>query len=195
MIERHPDGRYGSTSIGKVVLSLLPSFELLRDERDYFRTHDASDLPLMFVERMGELIEHKRLDHIDDALKFQQRVVKESESFVWFMSDQPVGHSLHEDHSHFSQDTTLRIILPKNVDTEEFRSARSTMGSRLEIGLLDEVKLVLAMNEKTAAFGLPTLDGRPDYSRGFFGDNSSFQGWCRDLFSYYWERSIKKYPH
>ena len=55
------------------------------------------------------------------------------------------------------------------------------MGSRFEVGLLDDVKLVVAMNEKTAAFGLPTLDGRPDYSRGFVGDTPGFHGWCRDL--------------
>ncbi len=66
------------------------------------------------------------------------------------------------------------------------------MGSRFEIGLLDDVKILLAMNERLAAFALPTLDGRPDYSRGFIGENPEFQGWCRDLFSYYWEKSTKK---
>jgi predicted transcriptional regulator len=79
----------------------------------------------------------------------------------------------------------LRIILPRTVGTEEFRSARKTIGSRIEVGLLEEVKLVLAINERSAGFGLPTLDGRPDYSRGFIGNDPTFQGWCRDLFSYY----------
>ena len=194
LIERHPDGKYGPTAVGKVALSLLPSFRLLHDERDYFKTHDSSSLPRMFIERIGELMEHKRLDHIDDALKFQQRVVKESGQFVWFMSDQPVGHSMHADHSHFSPDTTLRIILPETVDTEVFRSARNAMGSRFEIGFVESVKTVIAMNEKIAAVALPTLDGRPDYSRGFVGDDTSFHGWCRDLFCYYWDKSVKKYP-
>jgi len=194
LIEKHPDGKYGVTAVGKVALALLPSFELLQKERDYFATHDVSYLPESFIERMGELSEHQRLDHIDDALKFQQRVVKESEKFVWFMSDQPVGHTLRADHSHFSPNTQLRIILPKSVDTEVFRSARSAMESRLEVGLVDDVRLVIAMNEKYAAFGLPTLDGRSDYSRGFIGVSPTFHGWCRDLFSYYWQKAIKKYP-
>jgi len=194
LVERHPDGRYGLTPVGKVALRLVPSFRLLHDERDYFSTHDSSALPLMFVERIGELVEHKRLDHIADALNLQDRIVKESERFVWFMSDQPVGHSQRPDHSHFSQNTTLRVILPKKADTGGFRSAKNVMGSRFEVGLLDDVKLVIAMNEKTAAFTLPTLDGRSDYGRGFVGDAPSFHGWCRDLFSYYWEKSLKKYP-
>ena len=151
-------------------------------------------LPLPFIERMGEVLEHKEINHINETLDFQQRVVKESENFVWFMSDQPVGHSLHESHSHFSPNTSLRIILPKSVDTGVFQDAKRGMGSRLEIGLVDEVKVVVAMNEKIAAFSLPTLDGRSDYSRGFIGNSPNFQTWCRDLFSYFWEKSQKKYP-
>jgi predicted transcriptional regulator len=194
LLEKHPDGKYGLTTLGKVSLTLLPAFVLLHEEREYFASHDASSLPSEFVERIGELLDHKRVDHIDDALKFQQRVVKESERFAWFMSDQPVGHSMHPEHTHFSLQTHLRIILPKTVDTDVFRSARNTMGSRLQIGLLDDVKIVVAMNEKIAAMGLPTFDRRIDYSRGLSGDTPTFHGWCADLFSYYWEKAVKKYP-
>jgi predicted transcriptional regulator len=67
----------------------------------------------------------------------------------------------------------------------------ATMGSRFEVGMVDEVRVVIAMNEKTAAVGLPTLDGRIDYSRGLLGDTPSFHEWCRDLFSHYWERADK----
>lgn len=183
----------GPRRLGRFALSLLPSFEMLRDESAYFGTHDVSSLPPAFLERMGELLEHRRLDHIDDVLQFQHAVVKESEKFVWFMSDQPVGHSLRADHSHFSPQTTLRMILPKSTDMASFRRAKIAMGSRLEIGLLDEVRLVLAMNEKAAAFGLPGRDGRPDYNRGLKGNTASFLAWCQDLFSYYWERSAKRY--
>ena len=193
LIERHPDTRFGLTGVGKIALALLPSFKLLHDERDYFRTHDFSSLPLIFLERMGELAEHVQITHIDDALKFQQRVVKESTRFVWFMSDQPVGHSFREDHSHFSQSTTLRMVLPRNVDTDVFRGAKKLMGSRLEIGLVDNINVVLAMNEEVAAVSIPTLDGRADYSRGFAGESPSFHGWCRDLFLHYWDKSMKKY--
>jgi predicted transcriptional regulator len=194
LIGRDSNGEYRLSTVGRISLSLLPSFVLLHEEKDYFSTHDTSSLPLSFVERLGELLKHDRINHIDDALKFQQRVVKESEQFVWFMSDQPVGHSLRPDHSHFSQQTELRAILPKTVDTEVFHDAKNAMGSRFKVGLVDDVKIVLALNEKMAGLGLPTLDGRIDYSRGLSGDNPSFQGWCRDLFSYYWERSVNKYP-
>jgi len=68
------------------------------------------------------------------------------------------------------------------------------MGERLEIGLVSEVKVVLAMNEKSAGFGLPALDGRPDYSRGFVSDSPNFRRWCGDLYSHYWAGAEKIYP-
>jgi len=194
LIEKHADGKFVLSSLGKISLSLTPAFALMGKERDYFNSHDPSYLPRPFLERMAELSEHGRIDHIDDALKFQHRVVKESEDFVWFISDQPVGHSFRESHSHFPPNVKLKLILPKSADTEVFHAARNSMGPRLEIGLVDDLRLVLAMNEKIAAFGLPTLDGRSDYSRGLVGDSPKFRDWCRDLFSHYWEKSIMKYP-
>ncbi len=98
------------------------------------------------------------------------------------MSDQPVGHSFRESHSHFPPGVSLKLILPKSTDTEVFRDAKNFMREKFEIGLVEDMQLVLAMNEKIAAFGLPTLDGRPDYSRGLVGDSESFRGWCHDLF-------------
>ncbi len=194
LIEKHTDGKFVLTSLGKITISLVPAFALLGEEREYFNSHDPACLPLPFVERLAELSSHTRINHIDDALKFQQRVVKDSAKFVWFMSDQPVGHSFRESHSHFPPGVSLKLILPKSADTEVFQDAKNFMREKFEIGLVEDMQLVLAMNEKMAAFGLPTLDGRPDYSRGLVGDSESFRGWCHDLFSHYWERSIKKYP-
>ena len=125
LIEKHPDGKFGVTTLGRISLSLLPAFALLGEESEYFSGHNPSSLPQEFIQRLGELSEHKRVDHIDDALKFQQSVIKEAEDFVWFLSDQPVGHSMRETHSHFAGNVRLRLILPKSIDTEIFRSAKN----------------------------------------------------------------------
>jgi predicted transcriptional regulator len=193
LVERLADGKFSPTGVGKIVLSLSPAFELLSNEKEYFKTHDGSVLPLSFIERIGEVSEHKQINHINDTLNFQRSVVAESREFILFMSDQPVGHSIDDSHSHFSPTTKLQIILPKSVDTGVFQKARKNMESRLQIGVVDEVKILLAISEKVAAFSLPTLDGRLDYSRGFIGESASFRKWCQDLFTYFWEGSQKKY--
>jgi predicted transcriptional regulator len=43
------------------------------------------------------------------------------------------------------------------------------------------------MTDKEAIFGLPTLDGRIDYSI-FVSKDLKFRKWCLDLFNYYWDQ-------
>lgn len=128
LVEKKVGGRLTLTSIGRISLSLLPAFALISEEEEYFESHDPSFLPATFIERFGDLSDRVRINHLDDSLKFQQNVIKEAQSFVWFASDQPVGHSLRESHSHFGTGVSLRMILSKNVDMEIFRAAKSAMG-------------------------------------------------------------------
>lgn len=39
--------------------------------------------------------------------------------------------------------------------------------------------------------GFPDLQGRIDHSNGFVGGSPSFHKWCRNLFSFYWDKSEK----
>jgi len=48
------------------------------------------------------------------------------------------------------------------------------------------------MDEKIAAVFFPDLNGRLDLSRGFIGKSPSFQKWCHDLYTFYWDKSEKR---
>jgi predicted transcriptional regulator len=76
---------------------------------------------------------------------------------------------------------------------EAFQRIRKQTGSRLQIGFVDNVKVTIAMNEKTAALCFPSLDGRMDFTQGFAGKTPKFHDWCRDLYSFYWEKSKKNW--
>jgi predicted transcriptional regulator len=47
---------------------------------------------------------------------------------------------------------------------------------------------LVIVTDKEASFGLPYLSGKMDYAQ-FFSKDLSFLNWCRDLFSYYWDRA------
>ena len=57
LIEKDPDGFFGSTPFGKIILNIIPSITFLTQNREYFFSHDISSLPLEFIERLGELQE------------------------------------------------------------------------------------------------------------------------------------------
>jgi predicted transcriptional regulator len=149
-----------------------------------------SSLPPGFVQRIGGLSEHHYVDRLDEALANAERVIKEAEEYLWLMADQQVRQSYPHEHP---EPVSLRLILPRGIDLEAFQRIRKQTGTRLQIGFVDDVKATIVMNEKTAAVCFPSLNGRMDLTQGFAGKTPEFHGWCRDLYSFYWEKSKKNW--
>jgi predicted transcriptional regulator len=188
LIEKDPTSSYRITSFGKLVLSLLPSFDFLQKRREFFLSHDLSLLPPGFAQRIGELSEHHYVDRLDEALAHAECVIKEAKQYVWLMADQQVRQSYPHEHP---EPVSYRLMLPTGIDVDAFQRLRMETGARLQIGFVDDVKVTIVMNEKTAAVCFPGLDGRMDFTRGFAGKTPQFHGWCRDLYSFYWDKSNK----
>ena len=192
LIEKNPEGAYRLTSFGRTTLSLVPSFDFMYEERNYLLSHDMASLPPGYLQRIGELAQRNRIDGIDDLIGYEVRVVEEAEEYLWYMVDQLFGHSVRRDWSEFSGKVLLRTLIPKSLSPDAFGPLRTKIGDRFEVGVVDEVKVALVMNEKLAAVAFPTLDGRIDYGRGFTGDSPRFHKWCFDLYTSYWNNSRKR---
>jgi predicted transcriptional regulator len=186
LIEKDSTSSYRITSFGKLVLSILPSFDLLHKRREYFLSHDLSFLPSGFVQRIGELSDHEYVNRLDEALAQGERVIKEAEQYLWLMSDQQVRQSYPHEHP---EAVSLRLIVPKGIDLQAFQRIKKQAGARLQLRFADDVKVTLVMSEKTAVVCFPSLDGRMDFTEALTGRTPQFHGWCRDLYSYYWENS------
>jgi predicted transcriptional regulator len=55
LVQKQPEGTYGITEYGKLVLQLSSSLDFVFKHKQYFVTHDVSRLPPQFVNRIGEL--------------------------------------------------------------------------------------------------------------------------------------------
>jgi predicted transcriptional regulator len=87
-VEKNPsNGYYTLTTLGKLVIKLLPSIEFLSENKEYLLTHSVSSLPEEFIERIGELQEHRYNTKAGLVLSFTQQVISEADKFVWLMSD------------------------------------------------------------------------------------------------------------
>ncbi len=194
LIERNSEGSYSLTSFGRVALFLVPSFAFLSEESEYLLSHDLSSLPLGYLQRIGDLMEHERVDLIDDMISFEDRVLKEANQYIWYMVDQLFGYSLHEDRAHGDDldRISLRMVLPKSISPDVLGRIRGSLGGRFEIGITDEVKVAIVMNEQMAGVAFPALDGRIDYGRGFTGKTPRFHRWCHDLCTEFWNISKKR---
>jgi predicted transcriptional regulator len=191
LLSKDSESRYTVTPLGKLTLSLLPSFELIQSERDFFLSHDISSLPAPFIHRLGELTEHRTINHLDEALAHSEEAIRGAKNYVWLMADQPIRQSFPHEHP---AGVEFRLIFPKDTDSEAIQRIRSRIGGGLQVARIESVKVTVVMNEKTAAVYFPSLDGRMDLSRGFAGENPEFHRWVEDLYSFYWGRGRAGYP-
>jgi predicted transcriptional regulator len=191
LVKKNAEGAYELTPLGRLALALVPSFGFLGRESEFILTHDLTRLPQRFQERIGDLLGSRRVDHLDDLLATEERIIEGSEKFVWFMSDQLFGHPRHQSHASKLQRISMKLLLPRGLDTNELQSSLGALGVDFEIGVVDRIDLLLVLNEKACGVAFPSLDGRLDYGRGFVGDSEEFHNWCSDIYSHYWARAKK----
>ena len=181
------ESKYEVTLYGALALSILPSFRFIQAERDFLLTHDLSSLPVPFIHRLGELSAHREITKLDDTMAHMERVVTGAEKYVWIMADQSVRQSYPHEHP---SGVPFRFILPRSIDPATIQNLRARIGAGLQIARMAEVKLTIAMNEKTAAVCFPSKDGRMDFTRGFASEDSEFHRWCADIYVFYWEQAF-----
>ena len=61
------------------------------------------------------------------------------------------------------------------------------MPKNVELRGLLELPAIVVLTEKAAGVCFYQIGGRIDYA-GFFGTDSTFHNWVKDLFLYYWEK-------
>jgi predicted transcriptional regulator len=151
-IEKDPsNGYYTLTTLGKLITRLLPSIEILSENKEYLLTHDISSLPEEFIERIGELQEHQYNAKVGLVLSFTHQVIREADKFVWLMSD----HSLidvFDIEIDRNRRLTWRIILPtgSKIDWQGLRSIAKNVHARIEIGFSQQIIAGIALNKKVA---------------------------------------------
>jgi predicted transcriptional regulator len=186
-VRKDSEGLYEITSLGRAMLSLVPGLKFLVKERKYFLSHDLSFLPAEFIERIGELLAGKRVDHTGLVLDHIRAAVSKAREYVWLISDQIMPRYPGMG-SEYSKNVSVRMVAEQTIDKKILSETKSIL-PRSEVGFLHEVKIAMAINESIAGMCFPGLNGKIDFNGGFTGEDTAFRGWCTDLFEHYWSRS------
>lgn len=187
LVRKDDGGRYRLTPLGTSVMRLVPAYEFLSQRREYFLAHDVSFLPAGFLERIGDLTDHEFLEHTASILDSCLQLAREAVHYIWFILDKPLPAVFA---GTGRANVTVRGIVPRRLRADA-RAAAGALGSNVELGVLDEIRVGLALNEKVADVCFPDVAGKIDFGCGFMGKGERFHGWCRDLFAHYWEASRK----
>ena len=194
LLDKRANGDYFLTEYCKQMLGLLPGFEFLLLNRDYFITHSIQPLPRRFSNRIGELRKGELIDNAIALFQHVDSLIINSKEFVWILADQALSSTLPLLIDALKRGIEFRTILPKSLgppllppdaipDFSEFRE--NSMLNRH----VDSVENVIILSENRAVAVFPTLDGKMDYMGFIIGDDVGIS-WCKDLFMYEWERAI-----
>jgi len=189
LIRKDIDGFYYLTPFGRITLHLLPGYNFILKNREYFQNHDLSCLPPEFIKRIGELEEHEPGKGVMQVLHLAMVVMEEAKEYVWILTDQVMTPTVPMISEGYAKGIRFRILLPEQLTLPSgFQLPKPAPTSPIEIRLLEEVRVCTMMNEELAGLCLPNSAGKIDFSTGFASRDPKFHKWCRDLFLHYWGR-------
>ncbi len=187
LVEKLPEGTYGTTQVGKLVVRLACPLELVFKEREYFLTHDVWRLPPRFIETLGALSGATLQVETIDAINRGLAVLAEAEEYFWGM-----GESLGfiDSGAVIAKQASKGIKFRFLGSIPNARSSQSppvAVSSSFEVKNLNDIPAIVLLNENTAAFCLRSINGKFDYT-GFFGKDAAFHNWVKELFLCCWEK-------
>jgi predicted transcriptional regulator len=192
LVEKDAKGSFALTLLGRSVLKLLPSFDFLVKNRDYLLVHDLTFLPPEFMERIGELAEGEYGGTLGDTLRHFQEVMGDSEEYVWLMADQVLLLDSVAEKAKRDGKVAIKVVVPSStMHDADYATLWKEFKGNVEVGLVDDVRVGMALNEKVAGIVFPDASGRVDFGRGLRSADPSFHRWCTDLFSFHWKDARK----
>ena len=80
----------------------------------------------------------------------------------------------------------IKLIYPQGSEVPDEYTKKK--GIPINIRLIDDVRLSLKLNEKTAGIALPDLNGKIAYDFALMSEDPQFLRWSNLLFDYFWQK-------
>jgi predicted transcriptional regulator len=185
LIERGPEGTYATSQLGRLLLVLSTSMDMVFKHDDYFLTHNLFSILLPFVNRIGELSKGTLVSDLNEDLARWEALIKNAEDHLWVMTPQAMKHL-----SQVMADKLLEGVRVRSIFCENIRETKVDLpsGKNVERKLLQVVPVIMIISEKEASVSFPQLNGNLDF-QSFFGRDAAFLRWANDLYLQYWEKA------
>jgi len=195
LVFKDGEGDLGLTSYGKSIVYLLPGYEFLSTNKQYFLEHSIEELPLKFIQRIGSLKKSEIIIGVMANLQRWKKLYSNSEVYIKeIMSQVPLDLiemlSLKiQTGVKFSYILSKDTIIPRGRTEILERIGWSNMISRglVERKMLSHIRIMTIFNEKESCLLFPNLKGQPDLNIMFYSQDIDFHEWCEDFFNFQWE--------
>jgi predicted transcriptional regulator len=198
-IKKGPDGNYELTLYGKTICTQIPTLEFMSKNKKYFETHDFSDLPPKYIQRIGALAESELVIGYIKVMEKCEDMYNNAKDYICnILIEIPYNEKLLEIlESKLKQKTKISSIFSETAVISKERQqmlskfdfAKHIKAGTLERKMKKDVKIALVINESEAGVSFPISTGEPDMSKMFYSSSEPFHEWCLDFFSESWKNS------
>ena len=200
LVTKIPEGDYKITSYGSQIMRLLPGYDFLTKNYEYFMNRDTSLIPNRFIARLGELSKAVLVNDVMVTILDVEVMLKEAEEYACLMSNQMIMSLYKPIIEASDRGVKFRAMRPRGwrlADEVVEKIGRQTFQKIQEYIIKgkiiqkepEAIPVFMAYSEKqVAALSFTNLSGELDYL-GFKTDDEEACNWCHELFDFFWERA------
>jgi predicted transcriptional regulator len=197
LVAKDKEGELVLTAYGRTVVTIIPSYDFLYRNRDFFFDHSLGDLPPKFIQRMGAFQSCEIVHGVMAILQRWKNLYSGSDKYIReIMAQVPLDlietvSGRVESGVKFSYIFSANAVVPKGRTQLLQKVGWRNFISRglVERRMLPDVKVMTIFNEKQGCVLFPNMKGEPDLNMMFYGEDKEFLEWCSDLFNYQWEKA------
>lgn len=197
LVMKDSEGDLVLTPYGITIVSLIPSYDFLFNQKEYFLEHSLGELPRKFIQRLGSLHNCEIVHGVMAILQRWKTLYAMSNEYIKEIMAQVPLDLIETISDRVQMGVKFSYIFASNVVIPKGRSQilqkigwRNLMAKGLvERRMLDEVKIMTIFNEKQSCVLFPNLKGEPDLNIMLYSEDNEFHDWCEDFFFYQWEKA------
>ncbi|MFB5603848.1 MAG: helix-turn-helix transcriptional regulator [Candidatus Nitrosomaritimum aestuariumsis] len=193
-IMKNPSGNFELTTLGQMVLGLIPNLAFVIENKKYFLEHPINSIPHKFVSRFGELYECKKLQSYVDVFEYWKNIYENSEEYIYnILYDVPYFDDFTKPiHEKLSQGVKIKSIfyekaMVSSTRGEVVKKLKKFIDSGdIQRMMTRKIGAAVILNEKQSCLIFPNTEGKLDAGYAFVGEDFLFHQWCFDYFNYSW---------
>ena len=193
-IMKNLKGNFELTTLGQMVLGLIPNLAFVIENKKYFLEHPINSIPHKFVSRFGELYECKKLQSYVDVFEYWKNIYENSEEYIYnILYDVPYFDDFTKPiHEKLSQGVKIKSIfyekaMVSSTRGEVVKKLKKFIDSGdIQRMMIRKIGAAVILNEKQSCLIFPNTEGKLDAGYAFVGEDFLFHQWCFDYFNYSW---------
>ena len=154
-------------------------------------------MPKKFKMRIGQLSKAEQIKGLGNVLENWKKVCNEAKEFIYIATSEVIMDLERSLLTKLKENIPISYLLSSTCILPEGREKflkDMKIDQFIQKGTIERrsrktVSTAVLVTEKDAIISFPNVEGEPDFSKIFYGNDQDFHEWALDFFRYYWNDS------